>query len=112
MMKRTLLSGLMALALAAAAFGQAGNQSKTQDQKSKDDTNFQKGNTDPADPAAKQKQDQKKKGKNQKSGKNNKGPIDPHEDPASPTNNPVGGQNPPKGQGNTVPNPTPPPTTR
>jgi len=60
-MKRILFSGLAALALTGAAFGQAGNQSKTQDQKSKDDTNFQKGNTDPTDPKQ-QKEDQKKKG--------------------------------------------------
>jgi hypothetical protein len=104
-MKRTLLSGVVALALTGAAFG----QTKTQDQKSKDDTNFQKGNTDPTDPKQK-KDDQKKKGKDQKTGKDNKGPIDPHEDPTSPTNNPVGGQNPPKGNGPTVPKPTTPAT--
>jgi len=67
-MKRILFSGLAALALTGAAFGQAGNQSKTQDQKSKDDTNFQKGNTDPTDPKQ-QKEDQKKKGKSPKSGR-------------------------------------------
>src|SRR5437016_69969 len=113
-MKRILFSGLVALGLTGAAFGQ-GAAGKTQDQKSKDDTNFQKGNTDPTDPAKQKKDDQKKKGKDQKTGKDNKGPIDPHEDPTSPTNNPIGGQNPPKGNGPTVPKPaTPatPPATR
>lgn len=95
-MKNMLFSAFLAIAMTGASFGQAG---KTQDQKSKDDTNFQKGNPDPADPANPQTDDQKKKGKD-KSGKNkNKGPIDP--------NNP---NNPPKGNGPTVPAPTPTPT--
>jgi hypothetical protein len=114
-MKRILFSGLAALALSGAAFAQAGNQSKTQDQKSTDDTNFQKGHKDPTEPTKDKKDDQKKKGKAPKSGKDTKGPIDPHEDPNSPTNNPIGGQNPPKGNGPTVPKPaTPvtPPTNR
>jgi hypothetical protein len=92
--KRKLFSILSALALTGALFAQAGNQDKTQDKKSKDDTNFQKGNPDPTDPA-KQPKDDPKKGKD-KTGKNKKGPIDPN-DPA-------------KGNGPTVPTPTPAPT--
>ncbi len=108
-MKRTLLSGLLSVALTSAAFAQAGNQNQTQDRKSKDDTNFQKGNTDPTDPANQKKDNRKKKGKNQKSGKNKKGPIAPQDNPTSPTNNP------PRGNGPTIPpptTPTTPPATR
>ena len=120
-MKRTLIAGFAALALCGASFGQAGNQGNSnppanqpnppRDQKSKDDTNFQKGNTDPSErtmaaldlalEVVEKKDDEKKKGKD-KTGKNKKGgPIDPN-DPN------------PQGNGPTVPNPTPttPPTTR
>lgn len=108
-MKRTLIAGFAALALTGVSFAQAGNQGNpnptanqgaTQDQKSKDDTNFQKGHTDPTERTKQQKDDDKKKGKD-KAGKNKKGPIDP--------TNPN-----PQGNGPTVPNPTPttPPTTR
>jgi hypothetical protein len=99
-MKRTLMAGFAALALTGVSFAQAGNQGAPQDQKSKDDTTFQKGHTDPTERTKQQKDDEKKKGKT-KTGKNKKGPIDP--------TNPN-----PQGNGPTVPNPTPttPPTTR
>ena len=88
-MKRTLITGFIAVGLTGAGFGQAGNQGttnpaanqgKTQGRPPKDDTNFQKGNPDPTDPTKQGKSDstdptkqpgQNKKGKD-KSGKNNK----------------------------------------
>jgi hypothetical protein len=105
-MKRTLLSGIVALALAGASFGQAGNQGTpnptgNQGKSTEDPTALQKGNADPTEQTKQQKDDEKKKGKD-KTGKNKKGPIDPKQD------------DPAKGNGPTVPNPTTtnPPATR
>jgi hypothetical protein len=82
-MNPILSSGLVALLLACAAFGQA-DKGKPPDPQSKDDTDFQKGHKDPS-ALPKQKKDQKKKGKDKqpdKTGKSTKAdPIDPHEPP-------------------------------
>jgi hypothetical protein len=91
-MKRTLIAGFVALALTGASFGQGAPPASPN--KGKDDTNFQKGNPDPTDPAKQPKQDKKGKGKNGKDkdgkGKDGKGtpPTVPNPDP-TPNPNPA-----------------------